>query len=55
MTPLKYYVFKNIMENGAFAPFCMIFSKLKFLMNIFNVVLKWKMMTDLKIAYEVKG
>ena len=41
MTPLKYHVFENIMENGAFAqgvnaPFSIVFSKVfKTLLNCF--------------------
>ena len=48
LTPLKYYVSENIMENGAFAlganaPFSKIFSKvfktlLKFFLIFFNIV-----------------
>ena len=49
LTPLKYHVYENIMENGAFAlfganaPFSIIFSKvfkteLKFFLKFLNVV-----------------
>ena len=45
LAPLKYYVFKNIMENGAFAPFFIIFPKvfkslLNFFLNFFQCCLK---------------
>ena len=57
MTPLKYYVFKNIMENGASASFSIIFSKvfktlLFFFLEFFSMLSKnRKLCHDLKIAY----
>ena len=39
MTPLKYYAFEIIMENGAFTPFSIVFSKvLKKIAKFFSLI-----------------
>ena len=38
ITPLKYHVFENIMENAPFSIFFQKNSKLKIFLNFFNVV-----------------